>query len=360
MQFYHYNWNYTAYEWRVVYNALTKNQPLMLAIYNPGLTRQLVIKVKVPNNKLDVLDWKNKNLVADLICANKTDKKDCDLYFSASLQGYALNYFKLVPNSSPAKTLYIESQKIPFFYLYKTFQITSSKSIKIHKYNNKFTYANCNSNPCQNQDFTLHFNYYVPHTGSGQNSGAYIFRPSSVETHSHSKKYSEVKSKEIFVGQLVTVVHLVGKYIDTQMRFYNNDNLFDDMIEVENHIGSIPVGSHGKEVVVVYEFKDIVNKDSTKKLTWYTDSNGLEMQERKYNYRPTWDLEPHEPAAGNYYPVNAIISIQDKQSGKKVSILPDRTEGGASLSAGQIELMVHRRLKKDDHRGVGEPLDETN
>jgi hypothetical protein len=33
--------------------------------------------------------------------------------------------------------------------------------------------------------------------------------------------------------------------------------------------------------------------------------------------------------------------------------------GSASLSSGELELMVHRRLMGDDGKGVGEPLDET-
>jgi Glycosyl hydrolases family 38 C-terminal domain. len=38
--------------------------------------------------------------------------------------------------------------------------------------------------------------------------------------------------------------------------------------------------------------------------------------------------------------------------------MPDRAQGGASLAEGQIELMVHRRITRDDARGVGEALNE--
>lgn len=37
------------------------------------------------------------------------------------------------------------------------------------------------------------------------------------------------------------------------------------------------------------------------------------MQERKLNYRPTWKLNQTEQVAGNYYPINSIISIKDNQ-----------------------------------------------
>jgi hypothetical protein len=39
-------------------------------------------------------------------------------------------------------------------------------------------------------------------------------------------------------------------------------------------------------------------------------------------------------------------------------VLSDRTQAAASLADGEIEILVHRRLTKDDGRGVGEPLSE--
>lgn len=40
-------------------------------------------------------------------------------------------------------------------------------------------------------------------------------------------------------------------------------------------------------------------------------------------------------------------------------MLTDRAQGGASLSSGELEVMLHRRTLFDDQRGVGEPLNET-
>ena len=39
-----------------------------------------------------------------------------------------------------------------------------------------------------------------------------------------------------------------------------------------------------------------------------------------------------------------------------MSILVDRAQAGGSMAPGQMDLMVHRRITKDDSRGVGEPL----
>jgi alpha-mannosidase len=43
-----------------------------------------------------------------------------------------------------------------------------------------------------------------------------------------------------------------------------------------------------------------------------------------------------------------------------LTILNDRSQGGAALKKGRIELMQNRRLFKDDGRGVEEALNETD
>jgi hypothetical protein len=45
--------------------------------------------------------------------------------------------------------------------------------------------------------------------------------------------------------------------------------------------------------------------------------------------------------------------------GLQLAVLSDRSQAVASLENGQLEFMVHRRLVKDDSRGVGEALNET-
>ena len=94
--------------------------------------------------------------------------------------------------------------------------------------------------------------------------------------------------------------------------------------------------------------------------TWYTDSNGKEMVPRVYNKRGPSYPHPYnisEEVAGNYYPVNALMSLDDGTH--ELAVLTDVSQAGASLKDGALELMVHRRLQDDDSRGVQEPLNET-
>jgi hypothetical protein len=107
----------------------------------------------------------------------------------------------------------------------------------------------------------------------------------------------------------------------------------------------------GKEVIVRY------NTDVASGATFYTDSNGREMQQRVLNYRPTWTLNVTQPVAGNYYPINVCAYLKD--STRQLSVVVDRSQGGASLTSGSLEFMIHRRILHDDSRGVGEPMNET-
>src|SRR5207248_239646 len=80
-----------------------------------------------------------------------------------------------------------------------------------------------------------------------------------------------------------------------------------------------------------------------------TDSSGREMLKRVLNYRPTWNLSIAEKVAGNYYPVNTRIMIQDES--RQLSLFNDRSQGGSSLAPGRMEVMLHRRILHDDAFG---------
>ena len=73
---------------------------------------------------------------------------------------------------------------------------------------------------------------------------------------------------------------------------------------------------------------------------FYTDANGRQMLQRQVDYRSTWRLKVNEPVAGNYYPVNSRIYIQDLRKFSQFTVLTDRSQGGSSVINGSIELMV--------------------
>ena len=55
--------------------------------------------------------------------------------------------------------------------------------------------------------------------------------------------------------------------------------------------------------------------------------------------------------------MNSLLTLDDGK--RELAVVTDVSMGGASMVDGQLELMVHRRVLVDDHRGVQEPLNET-
>ncbi len=46
----------------------------------------------------------------------------------------------------------------------------------------------------------------------------------------------------------------------------------------------------------------------------------------------------YEPIAGNYYPLTAAMYIQDTANDQQLAVLTDRSQGGASLKSGEMEV----------------------
>jgi hypothetical protein len=160
----------------------------------------------------------------------------------------------------------------------------------------------------------------------------------------------EPSETKIYESSLLTEVHTTfeGSWIRQVTKVYKDK----DYIDIDYTVGPIPIDDGiGKEVV--NRFRTSIRNNGI----FYTDSNGREFMKRQRSHRQTWRLDEFEPVAGNYYPVNAAMFMEDGES--SLAVLTDRSQGGSSILDGSLELMVHRRIIKDDSRGVGEALNET-
>ncbi|XP_033223798.1 lysosomal alpha-mannosidase-like [Belonocnema kinseyi] len=200
---------------------------------------------------------------------------------------------------------------------------------------------------------TQSFHYYEGAEGNNhgsinRTSGAYIFRPNVT---AGIKDFNYNGYLKICKGPLVEELQLtVNKWISQVVRVYSEE----ERIEFSWVVGPIDINDGiGKEIITKY------TTDLNSNGEFSTDSNGREMLKRERNKRQTWNLELAEPIAGNYYPVTTKISLSDEDRKLKMAVLTDRAQGGSSLKDGEIELMLHRRLLKDDAFGVGEALNET-
>jgi len=193
-----------------------------------------------------------------------------------------------------------------------------------------------------------------------QASGAYIFRPNSSRFFECAASGSR-PTVEIIRGELMVEVRQTFSDWASHVIRLVKDTPY---IEVEWTAGPIPIhtdwiqgeGDLGKEVSIRY------NTGLKSQGVFHTDSNGREMVKRIRNGRgPSYPqpLNISEPIAGNYYPVNAMIGLEDKSAETAFVVVTDVAQGGSSINDGSLELMVHRRLLADDARGVQEPLNET-
>jgi lysosomal alpha-mannosidase len=196
---------------------------------------------------------------------------------------------------------------------------------------------------------TQDFLHYAGATGSPRASGAYIFRPKGQAQPVKTGKIS-VKAKK---GKLVDeVLQVYGSEVTQIIRVYKGD---EGYIEFDWLVGDLQSDySAGKEIITRFTVDKFFNKG-----VFYTDSNGREQIKRVLNTRSDYSYDvKDEPISSNYYPVTSRIVIKDDARNLEVAVLNDRAQGGTSLSDGVIELMVHRRLVRDDGYGVGEALRE--
>ncbi|KAL4481724.1 hypothetical protein ABPG74_007813 [Tetrahymena malaccensis] len=367
-------WNSTADKCSETYKTLNSGKTVLINVYNPSVARSIIVKVKVPNVIFTLINSQNQPIYGEVFCVNETDSTDCDLYFQDSFEGYSYNYYKLVPGSGSNQINMIQGKNVGLLKETEVVNVSDNIMLTINRFQTKFQLQTCQQNKqnCTSNNFEVLYNYYPSYqTLIGQSSGAYIFRP-DLKIDDSSIPYSQLQNQvkqnkitkqicfkkffqqqSVFNGKLATIVLIQGNHTTSQLKVFAHEN-YKNIVEIETFVDGIPVlkDLRGKEVVL------LIKTEISNNQTFYTDSNGLELQKRILNYRPTWELKVHEKVSGNYYPVNGMILIKDINTGKRVSIVNDRSQGASSLHEGEIEVMIHRRLLNDDNRGVTEPLNE--
>jgi len=345
------HWNGTYEEWGIS-KVLATNKTILLSIYNPGPKGIYTVRVRVTNQELALRTAANNSqLAGEILCVNK-DAKDCELVFNLAFEETSYSYVKLTASKSGSAKV-INTKTILATETTKSWNVSSTANLQF--LHSKLSFVLSFSNGSVVYPFSVSYHYYESYQGTGQKSGAYIFRP-SVLTIAGPRKYSTIKNVSYAEGSIYLVVVLEGDLTYTKLYFNKMPSYLETYgLETSTFVDSINIDDkQGKEIVMQ------VASDLTNNRTFFTDSNGLEEQKRIINFRPTWPFVTDEFASSNYYPVNSHVTIKDITSARRLTVMVDRSEGGTSLQEGCIELMVHRRTVYDDERGVFEPMNETD
>ncbi|XP_036354000.2 lysosomal alpha-mannosidase isoform X1 [Ochotona princeps] len=328
--------------------ALSQNSTrFQVTIYNPlGRKVDHMVRLPVSEGSFLVKDPKGDTVPSDVLQLPQAegDTPSPELLFSASVPALGFSTYSVArvssrnpqartPQPIPKKTgsgaLVIQNEHIR-----ATFNPETGLLMQIENIDRKLVLP-------VSQSF-LWYNASTGDKNSSQASGAYIFRSYELKP----LPVSRWAQTRLLKSALVQEVHQnFSAWCSQVVRLYPGQR----HLELEWTVGPIPTGDNwGKEVINRFD------TPLDTKGYFYTDSNGREILTRRRNYRPTWNLNQTEPVAGNYYPVSSRIYITDGE--KQLTVLTDRPQGGSSLQDGSLELMVHRRLLRDDSRGVGEAL----
>ncbi|GAB6024396.1 hypothetical protein CHUAL_009562 [Chamberlinius hualienensis] len=338
----------------ISYCGATENSTsFAVTVYNTlEKKRSTYVRVPVTGNGYDVYDSEGKLITNQLInipteVITHPDKRgpaQFDLVFPVNLpaSGFA-TYFVQATTGKDNQWKDTVSNPIPKADLVLTNGLISVTIAETTGLMSKITDETTSTSYNVKQNF-----YYYNAATDGRCSGAYVFRP--VGSDASPVTTDLVNSTIVTTSNGVQEIHQTfSDYVSQVIRLKDGEKY----VELEWLIGPIPLdGFTGKEVISRYETSFLTNG------AFYTDSNGREVLQRIRNYRPTWNVNLQEPVSGNYYPINTKIFIQDKTNDLQLTVVTDRSHGGSSLTDGVVELMLHRRLTRDDGFGVGEALNE--
>ena len=201
---------------------------------------------------------------------------------------------------------------------------------------------------------------FIKYECCDQNSGDYIFRPikGQYEAINYSKFHKAVANSEQMDFHFQSVDEKGEIFQKIIVHLTIDPETYTMKFDVD--LGSLPpVYYNGYEVTANFHIDNFDNNQ-----TFWTDSNGLEMQKRILNYRPTWDLvntnykDALQNITANFYPINSAITMRDINSDRAFTVMNDRSQSGSAIKNGNIEFMQNRRIPADDGRGMGENLDE--
>lgn len=178
-------------------------------------------------------------------------------------------------------------------------------------------------------DANLRFLFYT-----SRRSGAYVFAP---YVPASGKNFSKPLGISLIRGPVFSEVRIKHSCVTQNLRLVNSLGPIGQVVEVDNVVDMTLSDYDDLELVM--------RLDSSLKSgdIFYTDQNSYHMMKRRR--RANLLLE------ANYYPSSSVVYVEDERL--RLSVITAQPVGASSLESGSIEVMLDRRLRYDDNRGIG-------
>ncbi|KAL4185248.1 hypothetical protein AMTRI_Chr10g229790 [Amborella trichopoda] len=173
-------------------------------------------------------------------------------------------------------------------------------------------------------------------------SGAYLFKPNGEAEPIIREGGMMIISEGLLVNEAFSFPKTLWSKspVSHSTRIFNGEDMLQKfLIEKEYHVELLDHDFNDKELIVRFK-TDIDNGH-----VFYTDLNGFQMSRRE-TYKKI-------PLQGNYYPMPSHAFLHGSD-GRRFSVHSRQSLGAASLKNGWLEIMVDRRLTRDDGRGLGQ------
>lgn len=177
---------------------------------------------------------------------------------------------------------------------------------------------------------------------SSRGSGAYLFKPVGEASSLVKPGGLMIVTQGPLMQEVITQPNSEWSSSPAyrRARVYNGvDTVQGFMAEMVYHVELLDSAYNDKELIVRYK------TDLDTGNAFFTDLNGFQTISRETRRKI--------PLQGNYYPMPSLAFLQGPE-GRRFSIHSRQSLGVASLKSGALEVMLDRRLTRDDDRGLGQ------
>ncbi|KAM8743502.1 alpha-mannosidase 2 [Acanthopagrus schlegelii] len=171
-------------------------------------------------------------------------------------------------------------------------------------------------------------------TSNRDKSGAYLFLPGKEGGQLYTS--SEPPLVRVSRGPVFSDITSCFRHFTHRVRLYHLDGHAGRSVEISN---MVDIRSEVNRELAMKLVTDVANGNR-----FYSDLNSFQMQQRRTLAKL--------PLQANFYPMSSASFLQDSTS--RVSLLSAQSQAVASLTPGELEVVLDRRLQQDDNRGLGQ------